>query len=292
MGMRIRTNVTSLVTQRHLSNNNAALSESLEKLSSGYRVNRSKDDSAGLAIAEDMRGKIRGLSQAKRNSNDAISMLSVAEGGLNEMGNILIRMRELTVQAATDTIGEADRGYLNREYTQLASEVDRIAATSEFNGNKFFVEDPDHPRSEYSIQVGTNGNSDVDTLKINLEGLKFSSEKLGIGKGAEIGPTEVEAGPGRDIIASRLTTLDNALTRITSERATIGSLQSRLGSTINNLSISLENLSTARSQIVDVDYAEETATLAKQRILTQSNLSVLSQANQMPEMALSLLGRQ
>lgn len=293
MGMRIRTNVTSLVAQRHLSNNNKTLGESLERLSSGYRINKSRDDAAGLAVSENMRGKIRGLNQAKRNANDAVSMLQVAEGAMNEMGNILIRMRELTVQAASDTLSDKDRSFLNREYVQLANEIDRIAATTEFNGNKFFVEDSDNPLTEYIIQVGTNNtpvDSNQDTLRINLEGLKFTTSDLGITTESEIGPLNMnDEGPARDDIAGKLTTIDNSLERLASERATLGSMQSRLDSTINNLSISVENLNTSMSRIRDVDYANETSELAKKRILSQSNLSVLSQANQLPEMALSLL---
>ncbi|MDD9950105.1 MAG: flagellin [Zetaproteobacteria bacterium] len=292
MGMRIRTNVTSLVAQRHLNNNNNGLGESLERLSSGLRINKSKDDAAGLAVSENMRAKIRGLNQAKRNAGDAVSMLQVAEGAMNEMGNILIRMRELTVQAASDTLGDRDRSFLNREYVQLAHEVDRIASTAEFNGNKFFVAG-ETPRDEYVIQVGPNNTTpeqNQDTLSINLEGLKFTTADLGIGTESEIGPTKMtETGPSRDEIASRLTVLDNALERIASERGTLGSLQSRVGSTINNLAISIENLNTARSRIRDVDYGAETANLAQQRILTQSSVSVLAQANQQPEMALTLL---
>ena len=293
MGMRIRTNVTSLVAQRHLSNNNKTLGESLERLSSGYRINKSRDDAAGLAVSENMRGKIRGLNQAKRNANDAVSMLQVAEGAMNEMGNIMIRMRELTVQASSDTLGDRDRSFLNREYVQLAHEIDRIAATAEFNENKFFVADDDNPRTEYIIQVGPNNTpveSNQDTLSINLEGLKFTSADLGFNTESEIGPKNMEEeGPSRDDIAAKLTTIDSALERVASERATLGSMQSRLDSTINNLSISVENLNTSMSRIRDVDYANETSLLAKQRILSQSNLSVLSQANQLPEMALSLL---
>jgi flagellin len=240
-----------------------------------------------------MRGKIRGLNQAKRNANDAVSMLQVAEGAMNEMGNILIRMRELTVQASSDTLGDRDRSFLNREYVQLAHEIDRIAATTEFNENKFFVEDSDNPRTEYVIQVGPNDTpveANRDTLSINLEGLKFTSEDLGINKGSEIGPENMtEGGPARDEISGKLTVIDGALERLASERATIGSMQSRLDSTINNLSISVENLNTARSRIKDLDYAEETSHLAKQKIISQSALSVLSQANQVPEMALALL---
>lgn len=295
MGIRIRTNVTSLIAQRHLDNNNKILGKSLERLSSGYRINKSGDDAAGLAVTENMRGKIRGLGQAKRNANDAVSMLQVAEGAMNEMGNILVRMRELSVQAASDTFGDRDRAFLNREYTQLANEIDRIASTAEFNENKFFVTDEDNPRTNYIIQVGPNDTlpeANQDTLAINLEGLKFTTKELGIGKENEIGPVDMnnaEDGPDRNTIAEKLTVIDKSLERLASERATIGSLQSRLDSTINNLSISVENLNTSMSRIKDVDYAAETAILTRQKILTQSNLSVLSQANQLPEMALSLL---
>lgn len=295
MGIRIRTNVTSLIAQRHLDNNNKILGKSLERLSSGYRINRSGDDAAGLAVTENMRGKIRGLGQAKRNANDAVSMLQVAEGAMNEMGNILVRMRELSVQAASDTFGDRDRAFLNREYTQLANEIDRIASTAEFNENKFFVTDEDNPRTNYIIQVGPNDTlpeANQDTLAINLEGLKFTTKELGIGKENEIGPSDMnnaDEGPDRNTIAEKLTVIDKSLERLASERATIGSLQSRLDSTINNLSISVENLNTSMSRIKDVDYAAETAILTRQKILTQSNLSVLSQANQLPEMALSLL---
>ncbi len=292
MGMRIRTNVSSLVAQRHLDNNNQAVGSSLEKLSSGYRVNRSKDDSAGLAISENMRAKTRGLQQAKRNANDAVSMLQVAEGGMSEIGNILVRMRELTVQSATDTISDVDRSYLNREYTQLASEIDRIAATTEFNGNTFFVEN-ENQVSNYVIQVGANGtqpSENRDTISIDLTGLKFTAADLGIGKDAEIGPTTPKGeAPTREAVATKLEVLDSALEKLASERATIGSTQSRLGSTVNNLAISIENMNNARSGIVDVDFAEETANFVRGKIIAQSSLSVLTQANQAPELALSLL---
>ena len=292
MGLRVRTNVASLVAQRHLSNNNEALGESLEKLSSGYRINKSKDDAAGLAVTETMRAKIRGLNQAKRNGNDAISMLQVAEGAMNEMGNMLTRMRELTVQAATDTIGDRERSFLNREYTQLAEEIDRIAATTEFNGNFFFSTD-EGSLSQFVIQVGTNGTLpelNRDALSVDLDGLRFSAEVLGIGKGAEIGPMkDLDEVPSRDGIADKLAVIDGALERLAGERGGLGSLQSRLGSTINNLAIQVENLETAKSRIKDVDFAEATTELTQRRILSQGNLSVLAQANQMPEMALSLL---
>jgi flagellin len=293
MGMRIKTNVQSLVVQRHLQENSGALAKSMEKLASGFRINNSQDDPAGLAVSEIMRGKIRSLNQAKRNAGDASSMLQVAEGAMNEMGNIMVRMRELTVQAASDTIGERERTYLNREYTQLAEEIDRIASTTEFNGNKFFVPNENDARDAYTIQVGANHSSpetNTDTISFNLGGLHFASQDLGIGKGAEIGAQVAgEKGPTLPVIAEKLTTLDNAMDRLANERASLGALQSRLSSTINNLAVSVENIDTAKSRIKDADIAEETAELTKNRILVQSNMAVLAQSNQLPEMALALL---
>lgn len=290
MGMRIRTNVSSLVTQRHLSDNNQNVQKSLEKLSSGHRINRSSDDAAGLAVSESLRAKVRGLNQAKRNANDAISMVQTAEGSMNEISNIMVRLRELAVQSSSDTIGEAERGFLNREYTQLVDEVDRIAATTEFNNLKMF---DNETKDEFIIQVGTNSSDpdeNLDTIRIDLEGLKFSSAELGLGKGAEVGPTpDGGDGPSREEISEKLTTIDSALGRLASERATLGAVQSRLQSSINNLGISVENMETAKSRIKDVDFAQETATLTQNRILTQSNISVLAQANASPELALNLL---
>ncbi len=290
MGMRIRTNVPSLTSQRYVSQNSAELNSSLEKLSSGYRINKSADDAAGLAVSESLRAKTRGLNVAKRNANDGISMLQIAEGSMNEMSNILIRLRELTVQASSDTIGDKERGFLNREYTQLVDEVDRITKTAEFNNIKLF---DTGDRSQFVLQVGVNGSApedNTDTISINLEGLKFSSEDLNLGKESEIGPqVDGEDGPSRDEIAAKLSTIDDAIGRIASERATLGSVQSRLGSTINNLSISIENMSTAQSRIKDVDFAEESSTLAQANVMRSSSTAVLAQANQAPEMALQLL---
>jgi len=273
-----------------MTENTTAQGQSFEKLSSGYRINKSADDAAGLAISESLRGKIRGLGQAQRNANDAVSLVQIAEGGMTEMSNILIRMRELAVQAATDTIGDRERGYLNREYTQLVDEMDRIGKTTEFNGTRIF--DTASTKPAFIIQVGVNGSKpeeNMDTLSIDLSGLKFDSKTLGFGKGAEIGPSKEDASPSRDVIAGRLGTIDSALDKIASERATLGSVQSRLGTAISSLGIQVENMETAKSRIKDVDFAAETARMTQARILTQSNLSVLTQANQAPEMALSLL---
>jgi len=291
MGMRIRTNVPSLTAQRFMSENNTNMQTSMERLSSGYRINKSADDAAGLAISESLRGKVRGLGVAQRNANDAVSLVQIAEGSMNEMTNIMIRLRELTVQASTDTLGDRERGYLNREYTQLVDELDRIAKTTEFNGTKIF--DPGNDKSEFIIQVGTNGSdpdANTDTIRIKLDGLKFDSSSLGLGKGSEIGPgLDETSGPDRATISGKLNTIDSALDRLSSERATLGSVQSRLGSAISALGSQVENLETAKSRIKDVDFASETATLTQNRILTQSNLSVLAQANAAPEQALQLL---
>ncbi len=292
MGMRIRTNVASLVSQRFMSNNNDNQMKSLERLASGYRINRSADDAAGLAVSESIRAKVRGLNVAKRNASDAVSMIQIAEGSMNEMSDILIRLRELSVQSASDTIGAPERAYLNREYTQLVNEVDRITQTTEFNNLKLFQQPED--KTEFVIQVGTNNSlpeENRDTISINLQGLRFTSEDLQLGTGSEIGPIDLEdsESPTRDEISEKLTHIDNAINRLASERATLGSVQSRLGSAMNNLSTSVENLTTAQSRIRDVDFASETSNLAQNRVMLQSNTSVLMQANQMPEMALQLL---
>lgn len=295
MGMRIRTNVSSLIAQRNMEQNNGNVLQSMERLSSGYRINRSSDDAAGLAISENLRAKVRGLNVAKRNANDAVSMVQVAEGSMNEMTNILIRLRELTVQSASDTIGARERSYLNREYGQLVDEFDRIAKSTEFNGNRIFSGSAD--QSQYVIQVGTEGSKpedNISTISISIEGLRnLTPENLQLSRGAEIGPETVEGesdvGPSREEIASKLTLIDDGLGTLANERATLGSIQSRLSSAISNISITVENQETTKSRVKDIDFAAESAVLTQNRILMQSTMSMLSQANQMPEMALQLL---
>lgn len=284
MSLRIRTNTSSLTAQRNLGENNKALNESMEKLSSGYRINNSKDDAAGLAISEKLKARTRGLGQAKRNANDGISMIQTAEGGMSEMQNILVRMRELTVQAASDTVGDAERDFLNREFVQLGSEIDRIANSTEFNGNKIFGGDKD----EFVIQVGVNGTGagdNTDTITIDLSGLNFDTSELGLGDSEAIGGD----GVSRDSAVGQLEVLDDALSRVAAERANLGAIQSRVESSINSIGQSIENESAAMSRIKDVDFAEETAKMAQSRIMNQSSISVLSQANTMPDVALSLL---
>jgi flagellin len=289
MGMRIRTNVSSLIARRFMEQNNDNMGKAYERLSSGYRINRAADDAAGLAVAENIKAKVRGLTQASRNANDAISMVQIAEGSMNEMSNIMMRLRELTVQSASDTIGEQERSFLNREYVQLVDEVDRITSTAEFNGLKFF-KSPE--KTEFVIQVGVNGTlpeENEDTITINMSGLQFNAESLGFGKGSEIGPQGDDESPDRNTIASRLTVIDKALKSFAGERATLGAVQNRLGSAISNLGVSMENMSQARSRIMDTDFASETSNLTSAKILTQASTSVLGQANVAPDMALQLL---
>jgi flagellin len=292
MGLRIRTNATSLNAQGKLSKNNSALQNSMEKLSSGYRINKAADDAAGLAISDNLEAKIRSLGQAKRNAGDGISLVQVAEGSMNEVTNILTRMRELATQSASDTISNTERSYTNREYVQLVDEIDRIANTTEFNGIKLLGGEDENGFDELSIHVGAGDGSveNTDSISLSLDSMKINSEDvLGLGKGSEIGPAEEGDSFSSREAAEKLTVIDDALKTVASTRATLGSKQSRLNSTINNLSVSIENASTSKSRIKDVDFASETAKMTQNRILTQAGVSVLGQANNLPDMALSLL---
>jgi flagellin len=281
MGLRIKTNVETLTAQRFLSNNNSDLTSSMEKLSSGSRINKSADDAAGLAISEGLRAKTRSLLQAKRNANDGISLVQVAEGGLNETTNILIRMRELTMQSASDTVSEIERSYIDKEYQELTQEIDRISETTEFNGRKLLsAETYEEP---ITLQVGYNGTeNDILTLQFAEDATGISSEILGLSD-------TTLAGTDREEIADNLNKIDESLNMIASTRATLGAAQSRLNSAISNISINTENMMAANSRIRDTDFAEETAKFSQSKILTQSGLAILAQANLKPEMDLALL---
>ncbi len=293
MGLRIRTNVASLKAQRSLGGTTQALNSNMERLSSGYRINKSADDAAGLAISETMRSRIRSMGQAKRNAQDGLSMIQVAEGGLTEVSNILVRMRELAMQSASDTIGLVERGYTNREYNQLVDEIDRIANTTEFNGLRLFAgSDGNNELENITLYVGPGSNQipNSDTIDININEFKLDTkEVLGLNNEAEIGPIDLEEGFERITAQEKLGALDKALNMISSNRATLGSKQSRLNSTISNLEVQTENLEQSRSRIRDVDFAAETAELTQNHILSQAGLSVLSQANSMPQEVIRLL---
>lgn len=278
MGLRIATNVSSLTSQRHLRQTREVLDRSLERLSSGYRINKAGDDAAGLAISEKLRAKIRGLIQAQRNSSDGISLIQVAEGGLNEVQNILVRLRELGVQAASDTIGAQERKYLDLEYQSLKDEVDRIANGTEFNGT-FLL---DGTGGSLDFQVNTGGENLLGVDRISFEAFKLdvNTDKLGL--------EELTVG-NKEMAQRSLAAIDKAIEDVSSTRAELGAIENRLSSTIRNLGISVENLSAARSRIKDVDVADETAELTKHNILMQSGTAVLMQANNVPKLALQLL---
>lgn len=260
-------------------NTRRLLDQSLERLASGYRINKAGDDAAGLAISEKLRAKIRGLMQAQRNANDGISLIQVAEGGLNEIQNILVRMRELGVQAASDTIGPKERVYLDNEYQALKEEVDRIANGTEFNGTQLL----DGTGGSLDFQINTGGENLLGVDRISYDAFKAdaNTDKLGIQELA------IDSKPGAQ---QSLAAVDYAIDYISAIRGDLGAIQNRLTSTVNNIGISVENLSAANSRIKDVDVADESSELTRSNILMQAGTSVLMQANNVPKMALQLLG--
>lgn len=276
MGLRINTNTAALNAQRNLYGTKLALDKSLEKLSSGQRINRAGDDAAGLAISESLKGQIKGLKQAWRNAQDGVSMIQVAEGGLQEVSNILIRLRELGVQAASDTVGPIERQLLNVEYQQLLDEIDRIADSTEFNGTPLLS----GTGAILDFQVGTRNDPNIDRLSFDASKADANSAALGVNLS-----TVADKASAQNSLAS----IDEAIVAVSAMRADFGAMQNRLQSTINNLSISLENMQAANSRIRDVDIAEETAEMTKQNILMNAGTSVLAQANQTAKSALSLL---
>jgi len=293
MGLRIRTNTASLIAQRNMENTSKAHGESLEKLSSGYRINRAADDAAGLAISEGLRAKVRSLEVAKRNANDGVSMVQVAEGGMSEITNTLIRVRELAMQSASDTISNPQRSFINREYTELVYEIERISNSSEYNSLRLLKGPEGNNDVEFlTVHVGAGDGSvtNVDTMDFSLEELRLNTwEDLELGVEAEIGPRSLDEDFTRTTATAKLTLLDTALDKVADKRATLGAKQSRLNSAINNLGIQMENLASANSRIRDVDFASETARMTQVNILRQAGASVLSQANSAPELALALL---
>jgi flagellin len=277
MGLRINTNVVSLSAQRTLGVSNDQKSRTLEKLSSGTRIVRAADDAAGLAISEKLKAQIRGVKQAERNAGDGISMIQTAEGGLNETSNILTRLRELSVQAASDTVGDTERGFTNLEYQNLKQEIERISQVTEFNGKKLLNGEGD----EYDLQIGINNNDFQDRIKYDARVTNSSLDSLGI-DGIDIS----SKGGAQESLA----TLDTAITQISGQRAELGAKQNRLASTIQNLQVSSENLSSANSRIRDTDFASETAENTKLNILTNAGTSVLAQSNSSGSAALKLIG--
>jgi flagellin len=277
MGLRIATNVQSLAAQRNLGVNSAAQKSSLEKLASGTRIVRAADDAAGLAISENMRATIRSVRQDVRNANDGISMIQTAEGGMNEVGNILIRFRELSIQAASDTIGNTERGFIDKEVQQLKGEIDRIAQATEFNGHKLLSGEGE----KLEVQVGYKNDPKLDRFEFDTAKTNVSTARLGVGSVNTMDKASAQ---------NNLAMVDDAIKTVVENRAELGALQNRFQSAVNSLQSYDENLSGARSRIYDVDMASETAELTKNNILTSAGTSVLSQANNNNMMALKLLG--
>jgi flagellin len=304
MGLRMRTNVASLNAQRMLSKSTDTLRASAEKLASGERINKAADDAAGLAISEKMRSDIRGLGQARRNAQDGVSLVQTAEGGLEETANMLVRLRELSVQAASDTIGQKERGYLNEEFMALKDEIDRIATSVEFNGTRLLTGNADVSEDLKSnangfpmeIQVskdyfqsvdGLDQRNPTDIIRIDLGKLNAFTDgegSLGLGRNTE--GTKVS---DKQSAQMSIQVIDDASSKVNSYRAYLGSIQNRLTSTLNNLGVQIDNLSEARSRIRDTDFADETAKMTQANIMQQAGSSVLAQANAMPQIALSLL---
>jgi len=277
MGLRINTNTQSLAAQRNLGATAASQKSSLERMSSGSRINHAADDAAGLAISEKMRASVRSLAQDQRNANDGISMIQTAEGAMNEVGNILVRFRELSVQAASDTIGETERGFIDKEVKSLHDEIDRIAQATEYNGQKLL----NGEGTKYQIQVGLNNDEVQDRFYYDTTRTNVSTDGLGV-NGITVS--------SREEAQNNLAKIDTAIKTLTENRAELGALQNRLQSTVAGIQVYSENLQGARSRINDVDMASETAELTKNNILSQSGASVLSQANQNATIALKLIG--
>ena len=276
MGLRISTNVASLNAQKNLGNTQMMQNKSLARLSSGFRINQASDDAAGLAISENLRAQIRGLRQAQRNANDGISLVQVAEGGLNEVSNMVIRLRELAVQAASDTIGQTERGFLDVEYQQLKSEIQRVSEVTTFNGRDLL----NGTGGLLDIQVGTHNDSFKDRISFNASAANSSLDALGM---------TAESLASKEAAQTSIEVVDRALVSVNSIRANFGAMQNRLQSTVTNISVSDENLSAANSRIRDADIAAESSDLARNNILMQAGVSVLSQANQASQIALKLL---
>ncbi|MBC7741074.1 MAG: flagellin FliC [Bdellovibrionaceae bacterium] len=278
MGMRIGANITALTAQRTLASTKSALDRSMQKMSSGSRINKASDDAAGLAVSETLKAQMRGLKQANRNTQDGISLLQTGEGALSEVGNMLVRMRELSIQAASDTINDRDRQLTGKEYTQLMAEIDRISESTEFNGTKLL----NGEGQSFDFQVNTKNSDMVDRISFEPAEADSSSVALGVRFSNVF---------DKESAQNSLQIIDNAIGHVSQLRAHFGSIQSRLNSTVENLNSSLESMATANSRIRDADIAEESSEMAKQNIMLQSGISVLAAANQQPGQALSLLNK-
>ncbi|WP_057767612.1 flagellin N-terminal helical domain-containing protein [Cytobacillus praedii] len=282
--MRINHNISAMNTHRQLSYNNNASAKSMEKLSSGYRINRAADDAAGLAISEKMRNQIRGLDQAASNSQDAISLIQTAEGALNETHAMLQRMAELTTKAANETLTTSDTAKIQEEITQLTDQIGAIADQTKFNTKNIL-----NSSSSLTFQVGANSG---ETIKLNLVDATVTALKLDAAGGIKDLVSDVTStvdGTLNGVAKGNLDIIQNAINTVSQNRSNLGAVQNRLEHTINNLGTTSENLQAAESRIRDVDMAKEMMTMTKNNILTQAAQAMLAQANQQPQGVLQLL---
>ena len=283
MAISINSNISSLNAQRNLSKTQSQLATSLQRLSSGLRINSAADDAAGLAIATTMNSQVKSMNQATRNANDGISLLQTADGALNETSNILTRMRELAVQSASGTLNDTtDRTYISNEFTQLQSEIDRIAGSTQFNKQDLLTgKGGAASDGKFAIQVGA-GTTANDTITI------ATSDATAKGLGVDAATSKIAVDTAANSTLA-ITAIDSALDSVNGLRSNLGAYQNRLTSTINNLQVTMENTSAAQSRIQDVDVASETANMTRANILSQAGVAILAQANQQPQAALKLL---
>ena len=274
MGLRINTNLYSLNAQRNLASHSAKLGGSFQRLSTGLRIANAADDAAGLAISERLRAQVRSLDQAKRNANDGISLAQTAEGALDETSSLLVRLRELSIQAANGTVSNTDKDTLDEEFKALVNEIDRISSSTTFNGVGLLTSS-----TSISLQVGSGTTAGTDTIAVTLASTTASG----------LGLSTLDIGSGGNANTA-IAALDLAINSVASTRGQFGATINRLNSIINNIGVQSENLSAAESRIRDVDVASETALLTRNSILQQAAVSILAQANVQPQAALSLLG--
>ena len=276
MGLRIMTNVSALNAQKNLYMTNINMNRSMARLASGQRINQAADDAAGLAISENLKGQIRGLKQANRNANDGISLVQIAEGSLNEVSNMLIRLRELGVQAASDTIGETERKFLDVEYQQLKSEIQRVTESTNFNGYDLL----NGTGGVIDIQVGVFNDPFKDRISFNAGAANSTLEALGL---------VAEAVGTKEGAQNSLAMVDGAMVSVNAIRANFGAMQNRLQSTSNNLLNYDENMNAANARIRDTDVASESTEMIRNNLLMQAGTAILGQANQTNQLALKLL---
>lgn len=276
MGLRISTNIASIAAQRSMAGSSRELNKTFAQLSSGSRITKSSDDAAGLSISENLKSTIRGYTQAQRNANDGMSMVQVSEGGLSEVSNILTRMRELGVQAASDTVGEQERGFIDKEIQQLKSEMQRIAKTTKWGDQTLL----DGSSPEYAFQVDIGNDDFNDRISFAAAEQNATIENLGVDS---FDYTTKEGA------REALTLIEGAQKQVNGYRANLGAIQSRLLSTSDNLGVAVENFSAANSRIRDTDVAQSTAELQRNSILQQASVGVLAQANAQPASALRLI---